>query len=102
MNSKFWIIQVATLLFTITASPSQPSQVHLALSDNGMSVMWITTINTTSNVIYGTDPTNLNLTTATATTTTYQSPGIIYTSEMDLVAHKIPLSTEIYYQVGNN
>ena len=119
MISKFWILHVATLLFTITASPSlQPSQVHLALSNNGMSVMWITTTNTTSNVIYGTDPTNLNLTTATATTTTYQasdmcgspannattfqSPGIIYTNEMNLVAHKIPLSTEIYYQVGNN
>jgi Icc-related predicted phosphoesterase len=100
-----------------TTAGNQPSQGHLSLSDNGMTVMWVSGNSTAGDVIYGTDASHLNLRTKPATASTYkasdmcgapannsatfESPGTIWTAEIDLSDGKIPLSSEIYYQFGN-
>ena len=79
ITHKIMFIAQVTLTAALLVAPmvtATVSQGHLALSDTGMSVMWVSdsipTSNTTANVQYGIHPTKLTLRTLPASSDTYK------------------------------
>ena len=98
------------------------SQGHLALSDTGMSVMWVSdsipTSNTTANVQYGIHPNKLMWTTQVASSDTYKPTDLcgppantstlpvptLWSANIDFSAASSGISdnTDVYYTFGDN
>eukprot|EP00949_MAST-11_sp_MAST-11-sp1_P001728 g1728.t1 len=108
------LLVVARPMHGAVASGKEVGQGHLALSDIGMSVMWVSKENAGGNVKYGVSEAHLS-SVSVAKATTYgaedmcgppanvskgfEGPGIIWTADMDL--RNIPLGTKVYYSFGS-
>ena len=115
------------IILTVAVSYVQgtPSQGHIALSDKGMSIMWVSptsnSSNVINNVIYGTNASYLSYYSKPAISSTYNAsdmcgppannastftrPGMIWTAEIDYSTAEIKElkpGTKIFFQFGNN